>query len=83
MVSSHPPIWLRDIASRVDSRLVEFLTAEKVRWKSLDNDLALPIDEINRLVGAGGKRLRPAFCYLGFIGAGVVVVIGVYRKYIR
>ena len=70
MVSSHPPIWLRDIASRVDSRLVEFLTAEKVRWKSLDNDLALPIDEINRLVGAGVKRLRPAFCYLGFIGAG-------------
>ena len=70
MVSSHPPSWLRDIASRVDSRLGEFLSAETVRWKSLDNDLALPLDEINRLVSAGGKRLRPAFCYLGFVGAG-------------
>ena len=70
MMSSHPPSWLRDIASRVDARLGEFLNSETTRWKSLDADLALPLDEISRLVGAGGKRLRPAFCYLGFIGAG-------------
>ena len=70
MMSSHPPSWLRDIAIRVDTRLGEFLNSEAIRWKSLDADLALPLDEINRLVNAGGKRLRPAFCYLGFIGAG-------------
>jgi geranylgeranyl diphosphate synthase, type I len=70
MMLSHPPSWLRDIASRVDARLGEFLNSETIRWKSLDADLALPLDEINRLVSAGGKRLRPAFCYLGFIGAG-------------
>ena len=70
MMSSHPPSWLRDIASRVDARLGEFLNSETARWKSLDTDLALPLDEISRLVSAGGKRLRPAFCYLGFIGAG-------------
>ena len=70
MMSSRPPSWLRDISSRVDARLGEFLTSETIRWKSLDADLALPLDEINRLVSAGGKRLRPAFCYLGFIGAG-------------
>ena len=70
MMSSHPPSWLRDIASRVDARLGEFLNSETTRWKSLDADLALPLDEISRLVGAGGKRLRPAFCFLGFIGAG-------------
>jgi geranylgeranyl diphosphate synthase type I len=69
-MSSHPPSWLRDIASRVDARLGEFLNSETTRWKSLDADLALPLDEISRLVSAGGKRLRPAFCYLGFIGAG-------------
>ena len=28
------------------------------------------IDEVIRLVGAGGKRLRPAFCYWGFRAAG-------------
>ena len=27
-------------------------------------------DEIGRLLGAGGKRLRPAFCYWGFRAAG-------------
>ncbi|MEN9649007.1 MAG: geranylgeranyl pyrophosphate synthase [Actinomycetota bacterium] len=69
-MSSHPPSWLQDIASRVDARLGEFLNSETIRWKSLDADLALPLEEINRLVSAGGKRLRPAFCYLGFIGAG-------------
>ena len=33
-------------------------------------DAALPIDEVIRLVEAGGKRLRPAFCYWGFRAAG-------------
>ena len=70
MMSSHPPSWLRDIAIRVDARLGEFLNSERIRWKSLDADLEMPLNEISRLVSAGGKRLRPAFCYLGFIGAG-------------
>lgn len=69
-MSSHPPSWLKDIADRVDDRLVEFLDAETIRWKLLDADLVLPLGEINRLVSAGGKRLRPVFCYLGFVGAG-------------
>ena len=69
-MSSRPPTWLQNIASRVDARLVEFLHVESQRWSALDQDLSLPISEISRLVSAGGKRLRPAFCYLGFIGAG-------------
>ena len=40
------------------------------RWAALDADLAGPFDEINRMVQAGGKRLRPAFCHWGFVGAG-------------
>ena len=36
----------------------------------MDADLVPPIDEIARLVLAGGKRLRPAFCFWGFVGAG-------------
>lgn len=54
----------------MDLRLGKFLDTEISRWSSLDDDLALPLGEIKRLVGAGGKRLRPAFCYLGFVGAG-------------
>ena len=69
-MASNPPSWLKTIADRVDARLGEFLRIEKNRWLALDADLGLPLDEIIRLVSAGGKRLRPAFCYWGFVGAG-------------
>jgi geranylgeranyl diphosphate synthase type I len=32
--------------------------------------LAHPIEETRRLVLSGGKRLRPAFCHWGYVGAG-------------
>lgn len=64
------PESLAVLASRVDQRLDEFLAAERERWTSFDAQLARPIDEIRRLVMSGGKRLRPAFCHWGFVGAG-------------
>lgn len=69
-MSQNPPVWLRSIAARVEARLGEFLHDEQDRWSGLDSDLAVPIGELTRLVTAGGKRLRPAFCYLAFVGAG-------------
>ena len=65
-----PPIWLKSVAQRVESRLSEFLQDEQSRWSALDSDLGEPIGELIRLVSAGGKRLRPAFCQLAFVGAG-------------
>lgn len=64
------PPNLAHLAKRVDARLDEFLWAERARWSALDPALTDPIDEVRRLVLAGGKRLRPAFCYWGFVGAG-------------
>jgi geranylgeranyl diphosphate synthase type I len=64
------PQSLLDVASRVDTRLEVLLAVERERWAKVDADLVPPIDEIARLVLAGGKRLRPAFCFWGFIGAG-------------
>src|SRR3546814_8194622 len=32
--------------------------------------LTEPLDALRTLVMAGGKRLRPAFCFWGFVGAG-------------
>jgi len=61
---------LSHIARRVDARLQLLLDTERTRWSAFDPDLAQPIDEIARLVLAGGKRLRPAFCHWGFVGAG-------------
>ncbi|MFM7258640.1 MAG: polyprenyl synthetase family protein, partial [Acidimicrobiaceae bacterium] len=53
-----------------ESRLREFLQDEQDRWSALDGDLNAPLGELMRLVAAGGKRLRPAFCYLAFVGVG-------------
>jgi geranylgeranyl diphosphate synthase type I len=64
------PQSLLDVASRVDKRLESLLAVERERWARVDADLVPPIDEIARLVLAGGKRLRPAFCFWGFVGAG-------------
>ena len=64
------PNHLISIASRVDERLQREIVAEIQRWADLDDLLVDPISEIQRLVTSGGKRLRPAFCYWGFIAAG-------------
>jgi geranylgeranyl diphosphate synthase, type I len=69
VLAAAPPHLAR-IAASVDARLDAYLSAERDRWSSFDPDLAGPIDEIRRLVLSGGKRLRPAFCYWGFVGAG-------------
>ncbi len=53
---------LRDL---VDDRLEEFL-AERGRALS---EAAPLVDEIRRIISAGGKRLRPSFCYWGFRAA--------------
>jgi geranylgeranyl diphosphate synthase, type I len=54
----------------VDARIRLLLDAERERWTTVDPDLALPIEALARLVLAGGKRLRPSFCHLAFVGAG-------------
>jgi geranylgeranyl diphosphate synthase type I len=69
-VQVNPPTWLKSVATRVESRLSEFLQDEQDRWSALDVDLNAPLGELTRLVAAGGKRLRPAFCYLAFVGVG-------------
>jgi len=61
---------MRDLRTRVDAALAAFLAARRERVERLDR-AALPlVDEVGRLVDAGGKRIRPAFCYWGFRAAG-------------
>ena len=70
MVPAPAPSSLAAIAARVEQRLREFLAPEEARWSAFDDDLAGPVAEIGRMVLVGGKRLRPAFCHWGFVGAG-------------
>jgi geranylgeranyl diphosphate synthase type I len=64
-----PPALL-PFAARVERRIDEFLRVELDRWEAVDPRLAEPIDALRDFVATGGKRLRPAFCYCSYIGAG-------------
>jgi geranylgeranyl diphosphate synthase type I len=57
---------LDELRSTIDAELEAFL---------VERSAALPegellLDEVQRLVRAGGKRLRPSFCYWGYRAAG-------------
>ncbi len=68
--SAPSPPSLRDVAVRVDERLARLFDAEITRWQAIDPAIAAPLRALRHLVDAGGKRLRPAFCYWAFVGAG-------------
>lgn len=57
-------------AGRVDERLVEVLDGYRSDWGAVDPLFGETIDLLETLVLAGGKRVRPAMAYWGFIGAG-------------
>jgi geranylgeranyl diphosphate synthase type I len=58
------------VAERVERRLADLLDTEIERWRALDRDLVEPLRILRRFVITGGKRLRPAFCHWGYVGAG-------------
>jgi geranylgeranyl diphosphate synthase, type I len=61
---------LRAIRTRIDGTLNTFLADLRGEMADVAPDALLSIDEVIRLIAAGGKRLRPAFCYWGFRAAG-------------
>jgi geranylgeranyl diphosphate synthase, type I len=64
------PASLNGVAARVERRIDGLLDRELVRWQSVDPALAEPLGSLRDFVAMGGKRLRPAFCFCAFIGAG-------------
>jgi geranylgeranyl diphosphate synthase, type I len=58
------------VAPRIEARVRALLDDEAVRWCLVDPELLDPIDALRDFVLGGGKRLRPAFCYWAFVGAG-------------
>lgn len=64
------PPSLAQVAQLVEARLTTVLDDETDRWTAMTDDLEAPLDALRTLVMSGGKRLRPAFCYWGFVGAG-------------
>ncbi len=63
------PLDRADLRARVQKSLDAFLAAQLPVLEAVSDDLAPLADAVVQLV-AGGKRLRPAFCYWGHRGAG-------------
>jgi len=63
------PLDESDLRARVQVIVDEVLATEGLVLAGVSDDLAPMIDTLTDLM-AGGKRLRPAFCYWGWRGAG-------------
>ncbi|GAA2644810.1 polyprenyl synthetase family protein [Dactylosporangium fulvum] len=60
-----------DLRTRVQCALDDFLRGRRARLSEIDLEALAPVsDAIEAFVLGGGKRLRPAFAYWGYRGAG-------------
>lgn len=64
-------LWMEALRERVDAALRRFLERQRDVLARKDPAAVEPLDELVRVIGAGGKRLRPCFCYWGYRAAGV------------
>ena len=64
------PLDRAGLRPRVDKALAAFLATQRTRLLTIDPVLADVADALEEFVLLGGKRLRPAFAYWGFRGAG-------------
>jgi geranylgeranyl diphosphate synthase, type I len=68
--SASPPKELVELRDRIDDVVHEHLRARRQEIAWIDPQAVEPIDEVTRVIDAGGKRLRPIFCYWGHRAAG-------------
>jgi geranylgeranyl diphosphate synthase type I len=67
-----PPLERAGLRPRVDKALAAFLAGQRARLAAIDPALDPVADALEAFVLGGGKRLRPAFAYWGYRGAGGV-----------
>lgn len=58
------------LRSRIDEALAAFFATTRPALEDVSPDLAPAAQAVQEFVLDGGKRLRPAFCYWGWAGAG-------------
>jgi geranylgeranyl diphosphate synthase type I len=64
------PVESAGLRPRVDKALAAFLAEQRTRLTGIDPALADVSDALEDFALGGGKRLRPAFAYWGYRGAG-------------
>ncbi|GAA1880962.1 polyprenyl synthetase family protein [Asanoa iriomotensis] len=65
-----PRKLLGHLMELLEKRLHEFFRAERERRSKAYSQAADLVGSVADLVGAGGKRVRPAFCLSGYLAAG-------------
>ena len=63
------PTEIESLVAAVDARICLFLQTESDRVRRQDPRLVEPIEAIRAMSSAGGKRIRPMFCFAGFLAA--------------
>jgi geranylgeranyl diphosphate synthase type I len=71
-VTASSPLERAGLRPRVDKALAAFLAGQRSHLLDIDPALADVADALEAFVLGGGKRLRPAFAYWGYRGAGGV-----------
>ena len=64
------PLDRAGLRTRIDEALARFLARQRVWLADVDEALLPVADAVEAFVLRGGKRLRPAFAYWGYRGAG-------------
>lgn len=64
------PLGIDEIRAGVDRNLTDFVADRSKSLHEIDPHLAPVAEAIGEYVLAGGKRFRPIFAYLGYLGAG-------------
>ncbi len=64
------PVESADLKERVEAALARFLVEQRILLMGIDPALHPVVDTIEGFILRGGKRLRPAFAYWGYRGAG-------------
>jgi geranylgeranyl diphosphate synthase, type I len=64
------PLDRADLRARVEKALADFLASQRYRLTAIHPALVPVAEAVEDFILGGGKRLRPAFAYWGYRGAG-------------
>jgi len=64
------PVAQAALRERIDAALGAFLEERRRALASVHPETAVMVEEIARLLDAGGRRLRPVFAYQGYLAGG-------------
>jgi geranylgeranyl diphosphate synthase, type I len=70
------PVDTENVRALTERALDDFLTVQEARLDGIGDELRPMMEAARRMLGAG-KRLRPAFCYWGWRGAGAPTGSGI------